>query len=78
MFHESYHTLCLGSSKFFWTARGCIDGVSFHALVQSERVSASRPYCSSDSTLFLPGRVSGEQRGDDAETLSRIGVEHGN
>ena len=29
-------------------------------------------------TIFLPGRVFGEQRGGAAEILSRIGVEHGN
>jgi hypothetical protein len=29
-------------------------------------------------TISLPGRVFREQRGDDVEILSRIGVEHGN
>ena len=29
-------------------------------------------------TISLVGRVFGEQRGDAAEILSRIGVEHGN
>ena len=29
-------------------------------------------------TIFLPGRVFGEQRGGAAEILSQIGVEHGN
>jgi hypothetical protein len=31
-----YNCICFGLSTFLWIARGCVDGVSFHGLLQSE------------------------------------------
>jgi hypothetical protein len=58
--------------------RGCIDGVSFHALLQSE-TKFRQHLLAILRVHVLAGRVlSKEQQGGDAETLSRIGVEHEN
>ena len=37
-----YNRICFELSTFFWTARGCVDGVSFHGLLRSE--TESRQY----------------------------------
>ena len=42
------------------------------------RISAAPPRCSPNTRLEKGDCVSEEQRGDDAETPSRIGVDHEN
>ena len=62
----------------FWTACGCVDGVSFHAPPYPRQSFDITSLLFSGYTISLPGRVFGEQRGGAVEILSRIGVEHGN
>ena len=62
----------------FWTARGCVGGVSFHGLLRSETEFRIISLLFSGYTLSLVGHVFGEQRGGATEILSRIGVEHEN
>ena len=62
----------------FWTARGCVDGVSFHGLLPFETEYRHHFPLFFGYTISLPGCVFGEQRRNAAEILSRIGVEHGN
>ena len=62
----------------FWTACGCVDGVSFHALPYPRQSFDITSLLFSGYTISLKGRVFGEQRGGAVEILSRIGVEHGN
>ena len=64
----------------FWTARGCVDGDSFHDLLPFEiEYRHHFPVVLRIHNLpSLSGRVFGEQQGNAAEIISRIGVEHGN
>jgi hypothetical protein len=62
----------------FWTARGCVDGVSFYGLLRSEIEFGSASPLFSGYTISLTGRVFGEQRGGATKILSRIEVDHRN
>ena len=62
----------------FWTARGCVDGVSLYGPLRSETEFWHHLPVVLQIPVSLPGRVSREQRGGVVEILSRIGVDHGN
>ena len=62
----------------FWTARGCVDGVSFHGVLPFETEYRHHFPVVLRIHNLPSGRVFGEQRRNAAEILSRIGVEHGN
>ena len=62
----------------FGTVRGCVDVVSFHALLQSVQSFGITSLLFSGYTISLTGRVFGEQRGGAAEILSRQEVDHRN
>ena len=48
-FLHIYNCIFSELSTFFWTARGCVDTVSFHGPILSETVSASPSRCSPDT-----------------------------
>ena len=60
----------------FWTARGCVDGVSLYGPLRSEAEFRHLSLLFFENTISLLGRVSGEQRGGAAEILSWIGADH--
>jgi hypothetical protein len=60
---------------FFWIARGCVDGVSFHVYSDPRQSFGITSLMFSGYTSSPPGHVFGEQRGGAAEILSRIGVD---
>ena len=60
----------------FWTARGCVDGVSLYGPLRSEaEFQHHLPVVLRIHNLPF-GTVSREQRGGAAEILSWIGVDH--